>query len=141
MTTPSSTLAPISPITAAAPAQSLTTALSVPAINSTPVELDGTPTSPSAPSHQRDLATATTTFSPTDDELLEALDGAAPGVRQREREKREREQEARRRDPAVLVDIPQEPRAEELEAAEAGAGAGEGSGSGAGEMTGAAGVA
>ncbi|KAJ9669129.1 hypothetical protein H2201_000955 [Coniosporium apollinis] len=137
----SSTLPPISPITAAPAPSAPTIDTTTPAINPTPVELDGTPTSPTAQRQlrHRDPTTlgtsTTTTFSPADGEVLEELDGADPGVREREKEV-EREREARRRDPAVLVDIPQEPRAEELEAASASAGAGEGTGSGAGEMTG-----
>lgn len=140
MNSTSSDIPPFSPITATTPASHnhpIIIDTTIPPVNPTPVELDGTPTTPPKSTQRtpNDVSAGGSTFSPdaapADDEVLEALDGASPGMRQREREKREREREARRRDPAVLVDIPQEPGAEELEvAAEALEGGERGSGEG-----------
>lgn len=56
-------------------------------------------------------------FSPdTDDEVMEELSGVT-GEGTREREKRAAMLASRSRDPAVLVDIPQDPNADEVAAA------------------------
>ncbi|KAF2728273.1 hypothetical protein EJ04DRAFT_504313 [Polyplosphaeria fusca] len=93
-----------------------------PAINPSPVEIDGTAAVPS--SHH----TSTTDSAKPDSIVSPGLgeeqdieseflgEGGLP-VGREVREKREAELAKRARDPAVLVDIPKEPNAEEVEAA------------------------
>ncbi|GAB7332618.1 hypothetical protein MBLNU13_g04385t1 [Cladosporium sp. NU13] len=72
--------------------------LSVPSINSEPVELDSTPTSPEKMRARR----------ASRDELLAELGGE-------EKEKRKQLLLEKKSDPAVLVDIPRTPGADEIE--------------------------
>ncbi|KXT15072.1 hypothetical protein AC579_1506 [Pseudocercospora musae] len=92
---------PISPVTGKAPELTL----SIASINNEPIELDSTPASPEtlrlAPRGSK--ATA-----------LEAVE-ADPGLSPAEKERRAQKILDRQADPAVLVDIPQTPQAEELE--------------------------
>lgn len=92
---------------------------STPSINAQPVELDGTPTSPETLGRRSTdgRKSEERMFSPDmDDEVMEELSGVT-GEGTREREKRAAMLASRSRDPAVLVDIPQDPNADEVAAA------------------------
>lgn len=92
---------------------------STPSINAQPVELDGTSTSPETLSRRSTdgRRSEERMFSPDmDDEVMEELSGVT-GEGTREREKRAAMLASRSRDPAVLVDIPQDPNADEVAAA------------------------
>ncbi|KAF2099622.1 hypothetical protein NA57DRAFT_75123 [Rhizodiscina lignyota] len=111
---------------------------STPAINAAPIELDSTPVSPVAKQYSwpisggpRSADTSATTpqsansmgkkngVSPDhDQEVYSELSGEV-GVGLKEREKRAALLKERSQDPAVVVDLPQEPAADELEVVEA----------------------
>ncbi|TKA66201.1 hypothetical protein B0A49_06811 [Cryomyces minteri] len=109
---------PVSPITA--PTMNPALAIPPPSINATPVELDGTPTSAKKQDtvispRSGGAARGSATFSPdADDEVYAELNGEK-GVGAVERERRAQLLSSRSRDPAVIVDVPQTPQAEELE--------------------------
>jgi hypothetical protein len=112
------------PSAAAPPPRVLDT--STPAINAQPVELDGMPTTPE---ELRRRATAGSTgvgssSGPADGEDIDAefLGEGAKGAGQIGREKRAAILASRSKDPGVIVDVPREPTAEEVEAAKSGDG-------------------
>jgi len=94
---------PISPVTASRPELTISAA----SVNAEPVELDGTPTSPE---RARTIASRRGSR-PTNLELTEE---ELAGMTVEERQRREELISSRKADPAVLVDIPQTPGAEEL---------------------------
>jgi len=90
---------------------------STPAINSEPVEMDASPTVERRGTGMTDDGGEGRMFSPDqDDEIMEELSGVrgeGTGVR----EKRAAMLASRSKDPAVLVDIPQDPNADEVASA------------------------
>ena len=99
---------------------------STPAINAQPVELDGIPTSPEE-LKRRETGGSTSGggfISPADGEDIDAefLGEGGKGAGQIGREKRAAILASRSKDPGVIVDVPREPTAEEVEAAKSGDG-------------------
>jgi len=92
---------------------------SVPAINAQPVELDGLPTSPQEQETKRREMGGSRVLSPADEDVeAEFLGEGGKGAGQLGREKRAAMLASRSRDPGVIVDIPDEPTAEAVEAAD-----------------------
>ncbi|KAF2627742.1 hypothetical protein BU25DRAFT_43393 [Macroventuria anomochaeta] len=119
---------PISPISRTAafphktsPAVATQTPLidtSVPAINAQPVELDGIPTSPQEQELKRRETGGTRVLTPADEDIdAEFLSEGGKGAGQLGRE-RAAILASRSKDPGVIVDIPDEPTAEAVEAAD-----------------------
>ncbi|KAJ4406671.1 hypothetical protein N0V91_004361 [Didymella pomorum] len=91
---------------------------SVPAINAHPVELDGIPTSPQEQDLKRREG-GSRVFSPADGEIdAEFLSEDGKGAGQLGREKRAAMLASRSKDPGVIVDVPDEPTADAVEAAD-----------------------
>ncbi|KAJ4382631.1 hypothetical protein N0V86_001853 [Didymella sp. IMI 355093] len=118
---------PVSPISRSttfphktSPAVATQTAMidtSVPAINSQPVELDGMPTSPQEQELKRRETSGSRVLSPADGDIdAEFLSEDGKGAGQLGREKRAAMLASRSKDPGVIVDIPDEPTADAVEA-------------------------
>ncbi|KAL6703749.1 hypothetical protein ACN47E_009130 [Coniothyrium glycines] len=88
------------------------------AINAAPVEIDGAALSPDELS-RRTTAGSTTSgvFSPADEDDEFVGEGGVLGSGRQAREKRAAILASRSKDPGVIVDVPQEPTADEVEAA------------------------
>lgn len=119
--------APISPVARSdtfahktSPAVSTQTPLintNTPAINAAPVEIDGAALSPED-LKRRTTAGSSGVFSPADEDDIEAeFLGEGAGAGREAREKRAAMLANRSKDPGVIVDVPQDPTAEEVEAA------------------------
>ncbi|KAF3032779.1 hypothetical protein E8E11_001217 [Didymella keratinophila] len=91
---------------------------SVPAINAHPVELDGIPTSPQEQGLKRREG-GSRMLSPADGDIdAEFLSEDGKGAGQLGREKRAAMLASRSKDPGVIVDVPDEPTADAVEAAD-----------------------
>jgi hypothetical protein len=91
----------------------------VPAINAQPVELDGLPTSPQEQASKRREMEGSRVLSPADEDVeAEFLSEGGKGAGQLGREKRAAMLASRSKDPGVIVDVPDEPTAEAVEAAD-----------------------
>ncbi|KAJ4322011.1 hypothetical protein N0V94_002590 [Neodidymelliopsis sp. IMI 364377] len=94
---------------------------SVPAINAQPVELDGVPTSPQEQETKRREMSGSKVHSSAEDEDIDAefLSEGGKGAGQLGNEqKRAAMLATRSKDASVIVDVPREPTAEEVEAAD-----------------------
>ncbi|KAF3040152.1 hypothetical protein E8E12_009302 [Didymella heteroderae] len=92
---------------------------SVPAINAQPVELDGIPTSPQEQELKRRETGGSRMLSPADGDIdAEFSSEDGKGTWQLGREKRAAMLASRSKDPGVIVDVPDEPTADAVEAAD-----------------------
>lgn len=90
-----------------------------PSINAAPVEIDGAALSPEDLKRRTTANSSSGVFSPADEDDIEAefFGEGGVGAGREAREKRAAMLANRSKDPGVIVDVPQDPTAEEVEAA------------------------